>query len=497
MNKILKKSLTALAIVALTGCAVLTVDHDKARNEAEQRINDAREMSPSRSELFNVVYSEEYYAPALPEDDYDRPGWFFEQTSFAYRSTPFNMVVNDILGSYTSMRYLQGINSETPISVSHNGTMGEAIQKIALAAGYAFDLKDDVLSWYKYETREFDVSFIPGVSSYFLGESGRAQTGGGSSASGFQIVETGNAGSGSQRNSFEGEFNTVDDLIRSIGMLISDEGVFNINQSTSSLVVRDYPENIRIIDDYINRQNSALNQQVVIRIEVVDVTFNDNNQTSLNLNMVRQSSGGNVIASLTGGGSTNIISNALGLQQTRGRWEGSEAFIQAMREQGIVEVVTQREILTTNNQVGSINVENIAGYLAGVGSNQTANVGSSDMLIPGQVTTGFSLQVLPRIQGDRVLVQISAIISELKGFNEATDGTRRIQTPEIDKNEFFLRNWIQNEQTLLISGLRTSRKDTRSDHGVMSMLFGGVRGSRSQQTETVILVTPMILDAGV
>lgn len=497
--KMITKQITALVMaLAVTGCATLTTDHDDARNSAQQRIDSAREMAPSRSDLFNVIYSDEYYAPELPSDDYDRPSWFFEPTRFAYRGTPFNMVVNDILGSHTSIRYLQGINSEVVISVSHEGTLGEAIQKIALAAGYAFDLKGGILSWYKYETREFDVSFIPGVSSYFLGESGRGNRSNQASSSGFQVVETGNVGSGNQRNAFEGEFNVLEDIIRSVGMLISEEGAFNINQSTSTLVVRDYPENIRIIDEYITRQNAALNQQVVLRIEVVDVTFNDNNQASLNLNLVRQSSGGSVVASLAGGGATNtIVSNALGLQKSAGRWAGSEAFIQAMREQGVVEVVTQREILTTNNQVGSINVENIAGYLAGVGTNQTANVGSSDMLIPGQVTTGFSLQVLPRIQGDRVLVQISAIISELKGFNEASDGNRRIQTPDIDKNEFFLRNWIQNEQTLLISGLRTTRKDTRNDRGVMSSLFGGVRGTRSQRTETVILVTPMIMDAGV
>lgn len=489
-----------LASALLTGCALLDVNYDEERESAQKQIERGAESRASRSELFNVVYDDKFYAPELREEDHDRPSWYFETTEFNYRSTPFRMVVSDVFGEYASIRFLQSIPVDAPVSLQHKGTLGEAIEKLALSMGFAFDLRDDVLSFYKYENREFDISFIPGLTSYLMGNTGqrRNQQAGGGSAAGFQTISRGNTGGDGSRNSFEGEFDVFDDFTSSVGLLLSPEGSFNINRSTSSLVVRDLPENVRTIEQYVNRQNSSLNQQVAIKVEVIDVTFKNNNQTSINLNLLRESSGASVVSSLVGGGSTSaILSNALGMEVQNGRWAGSQVFIEALKEQGVVEMVTQREILTTNNQVGSINVENSQSYLASVGSNQTVNVGTSDMLIPGEVTTGFSLQVLPRIQGERVLVQISAVISELKNLTEVSDGNRTIQVPNIDKNDFFLRNWLQNEQTLMISGLRSQRSDTRNDQGFMSMLFGGARGTNKQRTETIILVTPTILDAGI
>lgn len=497
MKKILIANVIALSLAA---CAAIEVNYDDVQSEAEMLISETREQVATKSDLPNVIYTDKYFVPELSFEDKDRPSWYFETVQFSYRDMPMNLIVSDIFGDYVSVRFLQGIDHRQRVSLHHNGTIGDAINKLAMATGYTFDLDGDILSWYKYRSEEFDISFLPGVSQFFLGErdggTGRGTTGG---TAGFQTVETGNmATNNDQHTSFEGGFDVVEDFLESVKLMLSESGQFSINRSTSTIVVRDTPQNVRDVERYVRQQNEALTKQVAIRVQVIDVTFTDNNQTSLDVRLMRESTGASTMASLFGGGSPGgAVLSGIGLARETGRWAGSEIFIEALKEQGIVQVVTEPQIVTMNNQMGRVNVENVRGYLASVGSNQVANAGSTDLLIPGEVTTGFSMYVLPRIQGDRIMMRLSATLSELAGLSEQSDGNRTIQVPEIDKKEFFLHNWVRNEETLLLSGLSTSRSDTRNDKGFMSQLLGGRRGTNRQRTETFILITPVITESGV
>ncbi len=498
MNTVLTKMTLIAGVVLLTGCAAVDMDYDKERRDAEAQLEAAKgEGESSPNEYSNVVYEDEFYVPELKDEDKERPSWFFKDTAFSYRSTPFRMVVSDLFGEYSSVRYLQDIEIDKPVTLSHEGGLGEALEKLALSTGFAYTLKDGVLSWYKYRSESFDISFIPGAMTYFMGEdrsaTNRADRG---SSAGFQVVKSGNsANSNGGEINFQGESNVAEEFVKGIEIRKSPEGEYSVNSATSTLIVRDIPENVREIERYVEEQNKALTRQVEIKIQVVDVTFTDNEQTSLNLDLVNQSTGGSLVTTLASGAipdGAQLLRGTLGATKTAGKWAGSSMFIDALKEQGVVSVVTEPKITTINNQVGQVKNEVVDGYLASVGSNTIANSGSTEQLIPGELTTGFKFTVLPKIKDDMIMLQLDAVLSELQELKPESDGNKTITVPNYTTKEFFLRNWIKNGETLMVSGLKNIKRDVRNDRGFLSFLFGGTKGVDEARTETVVLITPVI-----
>ncbi|MBJ7265586.1 type II secretion system protein GspD [Idiomarina abyssalis] len=493
----------ASACLVLSGCSALEVDYSEERDTAKTLVTSSKNEAkdPTGSGLDNVYIDDDFYVPELSDEDKERPPWYFEPTEFKYRATPFRMIVNDLFGDYVSTRYLQSIKIDTPVSLSHNGTLGRALKKLGLATGYEFTLEDGVLSWYKYSSKTIDVSYIPGVVSYTMGDGDKARGSSsvGNSSAGLQFVRTGNsADSEGGEAAIKGSYDVAEDFENSVKILLSSEGEYSFNNATGTITVRDIPENVREIESLIHDLNKSINRKVVVDIKVVDVTFTDNKQASVNVNLIRESTGSSIVQTLSSGvlpDTASVLRGTLGLQKVGGSMDGSSVIIDALKEQGIVTTVSKPKIQTTNNIIGVAEDERTQGYLASVATSQIANAGSQNQLIPGEVTTGFRFAVLPRIENEKIIMQLDLLMSTFDGFHEETDGQSKITVPNTRKKKFFLRSWAYDGQTLMISGLSNKKRDVRNDQGFLSQLFGGRRGADTQVTETVLLITPRIVDS--
>ena len=141
-------------------------------------------------------------------------------------------------------------------------------------------------------------------------------------------------------------------------------------------------------------------------------------------------------------------------------------------------------------------------------------------ITPGTVTDGFQLYLLPKVSGENVFMQISSTISNLlsiqKESTEPTDvqgnngqNNRRnavppagiaaqqqqysaIELPTITQKSFNQRSVIQSGHTLVIAGFKRL-----FDEANKSSLAGigplGSKGSESQNVETLVLITPVIM----
>jgi len=109
--------------------------------------------------------------------------------------------------------------------------------------------------------------------------------------------------------------------------------------------------------------------------------------------------------------------------------------------------------------------------------------------------------VLPKIQDNRVYMQISSSLSTLEGIttqtNQPTGATsnssyQTIQTPTISDKQFNQRSVIDSGATLVIAGYKQLKDQT-----AQSSFFGvdqlGGKGSNSQNIQTLVLITPTIL----
>ena len=67
-----------LAAVLLSGCAHQLATLEKVKTEGQKSIDDAYQYLPSPPEFSQISYSDDFYVPALLEENRDKPQWFFD-----------------------------------------------------------------------------------------------------------------------------------------------------------------------------------------------------------------------------------------------------------------------------------------------------------------------------------------------------------------------------------------------------------------------------------
>ncbi|CUS49394.1 MAG: type 2a secretion system secretin PulD [Idiomarinaceae bacterium HL-53] len=499
----MSRFLILFASLVLWGCDTTPETYETVSQRSHERLDVARAKQSSPSTAQHVVRAQGYFVPPLHLPEQDGPAWMALPVQFAFEDYPLGRALNDLLAPEgISVRLLDDIESTLPISLRHEGSIGEALMQIGLMTGFSYTTESRLVTFRQYEVAEFDVAFLAGVTNFFLGEDG-SQTGGNTGQAGQNVVVSGAGVNDESRQflNFTSEALSVwSDLEHALGLLLSEQGQVAINQSSTSVLVRDLPQHVQLVREYLLQQNQRLTRQVAIDIQVIDVTFTEGEQTGIDWALVHEKTGGNRVLNLFQAGAGNILGSnqgaGLAARQQQGAFSGSEVLLQALREQGVVEVSNHPRMVTLNNQISKVVLEENVTYLASAGSSSTANVGSSDLLIPGVVRTGFELFVLPKISNEQVLLQVSTGLSDLLGIDEVTSGETTIQTPQTTRKKFFMKSLVGNEQTLLISGLKSGKRHWQNEEGILPWIFGGNRRSTSQRTETIVLLTPRILHTG-
>jgi type IVB pilus formation R64 PilN family outer membrane protein len=309
-----------------------------------------------------------------------------------------------------------------------------------------------------------------------------------------------------------------------------------VSESTTTVTVRDHPSNVKAIEDYITQLNRDMSREVAIQVEVLEIDLNKEFNYGINWNLVQHWLGTDVSLSAqpaTAANITGIVSqgaaaeNALAMLQI-GKVT-SNVIISALSQQGRVSVVTQPRVVTMNNQMAEIRITRDVSYLQSVSNTTTANSGNATnttTLTPGIVTDGFSLYLLPKIQGNKVYLQISSSLSTLTSLNTVTNEPQpsfdqngnvnqvanqnggilpritnnnpqnpqfqQIQVPTLAEKLFNQRTVISSGCTLVITGFQQTRDETQR-----SQLFGlkplGGTGAARGNSQTLVLITPTIL----
>ncbi|MGX5914546.1 hypothetical protein ACR0ST_07445 [Aliidiomarina sp. Khilg15.8] len=488
-----------LMTLALVGCTLPTTQ-EEARLSAEQRLAQAYARPAPAQASQHVIYEQGYFVPPLAKVEVEGPDWFQHNVEFAFENYALEAALRDMLQpAAVNLHLLDTIDGQQPVSLRYQGSLGGAIEQLSLVTGLHFTPHPHVLTARRFEMAEFDVAFLAGSTHFFLGEDGERRQPASTRSAG-PVATSVVSEESSQFLNFSSEAVSVwDDLERALALLLSTEGQVVLNQSSTSVLVRDYPQHVQQVRDYLLQQNRRLTRQVAVDVQVIDIAFNDEDQVGIDWDLVYESASSSGIVNFSSGLLNSLhgdTGSRAGLRRTSGRFSGSRALISALSEQGVVEVSSHPRLVSLNNQIAKIVLEDNATYLASAGSNATANVGSSDILIPGVVTTGFELYVLPKVANSQVVMQLSTSLSDLKGIDEVTSGETTIQTPSTNRKKFFMKAMVGDGETLLISGLKSSRQQWQQQRTLGSWLFGGRREARQQRSETLLLLTPRILETG-
>lgn len=481
-------------LLSLSACQI---PNERPLENAKQRaLAELAKLSrPTADAVETVQYDERFFVPSLEQKLHQEPQWYSEVVNVNASGMPLEKLLRSVFpDGQVQFSFAAPELAEQPVALLFQGYRGDFIKALATKLNWHVDYDEQHLRWSRWQTAEFDVAFIAGASEYFMGNKEATQQ---RQLGGQQSTPASPQRSSEQYSNFRNERLSVwDDLQRTLQLLLSEQGGVSLNQSSTSVAVRDTPYHVRAIADYLEQQNERLTRQVAIEVQIIEVNFTDEQQLGIDWQALRTSAGGNAVLGLGSGGLgeiTEAIASQVFWQRQSGRMAGSEVFIQALEQQGLVRINNQPRVVSLNNQIAKIALQDNATYLASAGTTSTVNVGATTTLQPGVVTTGFELYLLPSIRDGEVILQLSTELSDLQRIDEVRSGEQLIQTPHTNRKQFFMQAAVADGQTLLLSGLRNERSQQQQQQSWLSLLLGGQQTAQQQHSETLVLLTPTII----
>uniref|UniRef100_E6QGP7 PilN n=1 Tax=mine drainage metagenome TaxID=410659 RepID=E6QGP7_9ZZZZ len=409
------------------------------------------------------------------------------------------------------------------IPVHWSGSVAGLLDMVTAKDGVWWKYRDGAVRIFRTETTTFPVpalAWTTGSSGSIVASAGANAMGGGMSSGigGAGSMPTGasmGAGgtSGGQGNQSTGTTSIVNTSkidvwagLQKIAQTVAGQGAqVEADGSTGTITVTGTPPQIRHVRDWVKGLSRQLERQVAITVHVYNVTVNNEQNYGLNLAGAFQSLGKQYGVSLQGvapptptGGTqpfslgANILNSATG---ALGQWQGSSVAVQALATLGHVSQVFSKSTISLNGQPAPIQVAQQTGYLAESSTTQTANVGATNGLIPGTVTTGFTAMFLPRVIDGKILLGMNMTISNLVGIQTISSGGNSIQVPTVDSSTFQQSVKLKPGQTLLLTGYsQAGGSTTRNGVGspYLPLLGGGADASTSKQM-IAIVITARIL----
>ncbi|MFN7094520.1 MAG: PilN family type IVB pilus formation outer membrane protein [Burkholderiales bacterium] len=377
------------------------------------------------------------------------------------------------------------------------------------------------------ETQTWPIKGIPGDiqvynqinnNSGVKGQAGAmgASIGGSSSGGASGLSQASSNQSSTQNIAFNLQNSLWKNLEDAIKSMLSRVGKLSISPATSSLTVTDRPSVLLRVDRYVRNQNNILKRQVQIDVQVLNVDVEKSDNYGINWNLALQVANtkftinGQAITQDSSNGGTKttlspvfVPSNTtqaftIGLPGSAADSNASGLVINALSTITKTALVTSTAITTLSNQPVPVQFVDQLAYLASVSTTVTGAAGTTQTsLTPGQLTTGFSLNILPVIEADgKVNLQLSLNISALKNMAQYASGGSSLQLPETLQRNFMQKVVIKSGDTFVMTGFDSNAQNIRNN-GVGSAdnwLFGSGISAEENRTRMVVLVTPRIIN---
>lgn len=398
------------------------------------------------------------------------------------------------------------------MTLNYVGPLSGLLDSVAARAGISWDYADGEISLYRFQTRMFTLKALPGVNSV---KASVGKDGGGSSApttggaTGGQSTGITGFSSASESKAEVANLSVWEGLEKSIKAIMSPLGKVNVSQSTGTIIITDTKDTVNQVAKLIENENRMATRQVNVKLEVLSVITEDNENFGIDWNVVYKridalsdNRWSLSLASPVTAISENVAKVGLSVLAADAAnpkaFDGSSVFFQAISEQGRVSRVTSSSITTSNNQPAPFALTDQTGYLASTTpAASTDGITATPGLTPGIVTTGFVMSMLPTIlDNSRVLLQLSLDISELKKLNSVTSGAQTIQTPEISSQQVLQRVVLKAGEMLVLTAFERvwgqyDRRGVSEGSGVG--LGGSIKGNNKRET-IVVLLTPTLLE---
>jgi len=509
IQRIVKLWIITFIVTLLLGCDQANKTFVEVSKTVDRNVKTVNDIKKDRDTSAVVKVHKGFYSDTKPVD-LEKPAWLNRYVSFKGQNVPLSFVLERILRDTKAIVSYSGeMQSNKVVSMNYAGDIRGALNNLAIQIDYAYTIEGDQIVWSDFVTKTLNISFMPGSSTYSVGNSGSQQS---STARGeATAISTLND---TQSSMLKGNLSVWNDLKDALNNLKSKDGTISVSEATTTIMVHDHPSNVRAIENYIKQLNREMSRVVELRIKVLQMMLNEDHQFGIDWELAQRAI--NTSFGLNGDMFSNIsitsssgISASSPLALTIGNRTGSHAIIKALGQQGKVSVITEPTVTTLNNQIAEVRITRDTSYLQQSEMSMATEGSTSNSITPGVVTDGFTLYVLPKIEGKNIYLQISSAFSILQGIHTINNLGQQdvqvdpsqssgqsiitIQVPSISERRFNMRSSVRDGETLIIAGYKQLDNEVST-----SSMFGstalGARGVGKTNSETILLITPKIIE---
>lgn len=299
-----------------------------------------------------------------------------------------------------------------------------------------------------------------------------------------------------------------------------------LNRQAGVVVVRAMPEELREVGDYLVQLRGALYRQVILEAKILEVTLNDGFQSGINWALIGNDgsaaniggsglfdTGSSTIRSDLSGRSVDLGGDLSGLDLTTSAFGGAfalalnlgdfTAFIELLKTQGDVRVLSSPRVSTVNNQKAVIKVGSDEFFITDVDVDRDES-GTTTTFEVNPFFSGIALDVTPSIdQDNNVVLHIHPSITEVSDQTKSfiingEDQQLPLAFTQVRESDSIVR--ALNGQVVVLGGLmqETSRATQAAAPGLGELpLLGALfRHDRQSATrsELVILLRPLVIN---
>ncbi|WP_445398818.1 pilus (MSHA type) biogenesis protein MshL [Zobellella sp. An-6] len=391
-------------------------------------------------------------------------------------------------------------------------TLPDTLAAISNLYGYGVEKQGDVYQIFPngVRTRTFNVNYL------MLSRSGQSQTAiSGSSLANGDGGEGGGGGSSTRINT-QSDNDFWRDLESALSRLIGNEQgrVVVTNPQAGLVSVRAAPDELALVEDFLNQAQRQLKRQVILEARILEVELSDGYEQGIewnNLSARSRSDGSGQNA--TGNtfpypGFLSPITNRLGGGAVFTYTDGNfDVVVNLLQTQGEVNTLSNPRVTTSNNQKAVIKVGTDEYFVTDFSLTTTTSSATTEVTPDIELTpffSGISLDVTPQIAGDnKVLLHIHPSVTEV------TDTTKIIEFGDNSVSLPLASSTIRESDTIVearsgeivvIGGLMQERQgQTESGVPVLSQIpvLGNLfknRNLSTRKSELVIMLRPVVVE---
>lgn len=445
------------------------------------------------------------------------------------KGTPYSMVVHpDVSGNITLKL--------------KNVTIEEALSTIRQVYGY--DFRREGMRFMVFgkglQTRLYPVSYLnfkrQGLSDTHVssGELSQKQNSSNGSNTTAAVATT-------QRGGINVETRSESDfwagLTKALETLIGNEDGRRVvvNPQAGLVLVRALPSELDTVAHFINLTEETVNRQVMLEAKIIEVELNDGFQSGINWAALGNVDNTQLMATQIGGGTLLNGNNTSNLNGLTGNLDpgtaysaiGSAAtsafggifslsikggdfaaFVEMLRSQGDVQVLSSPRVSTVNDQKALIKVGGDEFFVTGVSNNQIVSGGTTTVSPEVELTpffSGIALDVTPHIdERNNIILHIHPTVSAVdqrdKNFTVSGENfTLPLAFSNIQESDNVVR--AQTGQVIIIGGLMKEATTENNasvpllgDIPLLGNLFRHKKLTRIKK-ELVILLKPSVINS--